>query len=319
MGEKENMNRNAKCREFLPAVLCLFGLACAGKAAPTGADMPAAEPGPEMATAAEQSGDLRVGYCTGDVAKAKAGGFDYAELGVKNFAAMSDEEFATFLATHKEVGLPTPVGNVFLPGEIKVVGPEPTDPATQMAYVQTAFDRAQQLGLEIIVFGSGGSRKIPDGFPEEKAFDQLVEFAKRIAPEAQKRNIILAVEPLQSKETNSINSAAEGLKWVKAVDHPNFRLMVDFYHLSLEKEDPAILVEAAPYLTHIHIANPEGRVFPQELSEYDYSKFFQRLREIGYKGGISVEAKAENYETMAPKAISLIRTAWQEGGKANTN
>jgi len=294
----------------LPALLSVLGLvACAGKTAPAGSEMPAGESPGETAPSA----DVRIGYCTGDVEKAKAGGFDFAELGVRNFAAMSDEEFATFLAKHKEVGLPTPVGNVFLPGEIKVVGPEPTAPAEQMAYVQKAFDRAQQLGLEIIVFGSGGSRKVPDGFSKDQAFEQLVEFAKRIAPEAQKRNITLAVEPLQTGETNTINSAAEGLKWVKAVDHPNFRLMVDFYHLSLEKEDPAILVEAAPYLMHIHIANPEGRVFPQDLGEYDYSKFFQRLREINYQGGISVEAKAENYEAMAPKAISLIRTAWQQG------
>src|SRR5262245_52533671 len=142
---------------------------------------------------------IKVGYCTDDLEKAKAKGFDYVELGVRNFAKLSDEEFAKLLEKHKAVGIPTPVGNVFLPNEMKVVGPE-IDKAKQMEYVTKALDRAKQLGLKTIVFGSGGARKVPEGFAKEEAFKQLVEFAKRIAPEAKKRGIVLAVEPLRSQE-----------------------------------------------------------------------------------------------------------------------
>ena len=145
--------------------------------------------------------------------------------------------------------------------------------------MRKAFDRAKVLGIKIIVLGSGGARKVPDGFSQDEAWKQLVEFAKRIAPEAKKRGIVVAVEPLQKGETNTINTAAEGLKWVKAVNHPNFQLMVDFYHLSLEKEDPAILVSAKRNIKHIHIANPAGRKFPLTADEFDYSKFFADAEE----------------------------------------
>ena len=57
---------------------------------------------------------------------------------------------------------------------------------------------AKELGLKIIVFGSGGARKVPEGFSQDEAYKQLVEFAKRIAPEAKKRGIVVAVEPLRS-------------------------------------------------------------------------------------------------------------------------
>src|SRR3954468_23494117 len=228
---------------------------------------------------------IKIGYNTDDVEKAKSFGFDYAELLVKNFTALSDEDFAKFLQKHKAVGLPTPVGNNFIPVELKLVGPE-VDKDKQMAFVKKAFERAQKLGLKVVVLGSGAARKVPDGFSADEAWKQLVDFAKRIAPEAKKRGIVVTVEPLQKGETNTINTAAEGLKWVQAVNHPNFQLMVDFYHLSLEKEDPSILVTAKKNIKHLHIANPYLRRFPMSSDEFDYSVFFGTLKKSGYQGGL---------------------------------
>src|SRR5256885_7450926 len=112
---------------------------------------------------------------------------------------------------------------------------------------------------------------------------------------AQPNRVTWTVEQLKSHETNIITAAAEGLKWVKAVDHPNFQLMVDFYHLASEKEDPRILVEARDHIRHFHIANPNKRVFPMSASEYDYAGFFQNLKKMGYHGRISVEAGTKNF------------------------
>jgi D-psicose/D-tagatose/L-ribulose 3-epimerase len=266
---------------------------------------------PAPAAAADK---VKIGYCTDDLEKAKKAGFEYVELPVRTFTGLSDEDFAKLLDRHKAAGIPTPVGNLFLPGDLKVVGPA-IDKTAQMDYVRKAFDRAAKLGLKIIVFGSGGSRKVPDGFSKDEAWKQLVDFAKRIAPEAKKRGIVVAVEPLRQQETNTINTAAEGLTWVKAVGHPNFQLMVDFYHLASEKEDPAILVKARKEIRHIHIANPNGRVFPQSGDEYDYSGFFDNLRKMKYQGGISVEGRAKDYDAEAPRAVSFLRAAWKEGVK----
>ena len=56
--------------------------------------------------------------------------------------------------------LPTPVACIFLPGSFKLTGPEVDDAALE-TYVHTAFARAEQAGVEIIVFGSGGARPRP--------------------------------------------------------------------------------------------------------------------------------------------------------------
>jgi D-psicose/D-tagatose/L-ribulose 3-epimerase len=210
----------------------------------------------------------------------------------------------------KEFGLPVPVTNLFLPAALKVTGPQ-TDRDQQMSYVKKAFARLSRLGTEIVVFGSGGARRVPDGFAKEAAFQQLVEFGKRIAPEARAHGITIAIEPLRHEETNIINSAAEGLELVKAIGDPNFQLMVDFYHLASEKEDPEIVVRAKEHIRHLHMANPQGRVFPLQWDEYDYAPFFAKLRSIGYDKRISVEASTKDFPRDAPQAIALLRRAFE--------
>jgi D-psicose/D-tagatose/L-ribulose 3-epimerase len=253
---------------------------------------------------------VQIGYCSTlkNIDAAKAAGFDYVELGTSEIAALSDEEYEKAVAHINQVDLPVPVTNLFLPATLKVTGPQ-IDRDQQMAYVKRAFARLARLGTEIVVFGSGGARRVPDGFPKEDAFKQLVEFGKRIAPEARAHGLTVAIEPLRREETNIINSAAEGLELVTAIGDPNFQLMVDFYHLASEKEDPEIVVRASEHIRHLHMANPQGRVFPLEWDEYDYAPFFATLRKIGYARRISVEASARDFPSEAPRAIALLRRA----------
>ena len=85
--------------------------------------------------------------------------------------------------------------------------------------------------------------------------------------------------------------------------------MIDFFHLSREHEDPAIVVRAASRLRHIHLANPEGRVFPLAYDEYDYEPFFANLRNIAYDQRISIEASTTDLQRDGPRAIALVRRA----------
>jgi sugar phosphate isomerase/epimerase len=264
-----------------------------------------------------QAGRNQVGYCVGlkGLELAKSVGFDYVELGTTEIAALSDAEFEAALAQAKKAGIPTPNANLFLPATLKITGPEAASVDDQMAYVRKAFARLHRLGVEILCFGSGGARRVPDGFPKEQAFAQLVAFGKRIAPEAQANGITIVIEPLRRQETNIINTAAEGLQLVEAVDHPNFQLLIDFYHLASEQEDPAIVIRAKDHLRHLHTANPQGRVFPLDWAEYDYAPFFANLRKIGYAGRISVEASSPDVPAQAPRSIALLRKAFVAPGQ----
>ena len=62
------------------------------------------------------------------------------------------------------------------------------------------------------------------------AFRELADYA---AP----KNVKIALETVTIMQTNFINTLAEGAAMVDRVDRPNFRLMMDVFHLNLEEKD----------------------------------------------------------------------------------
>jgi sugar phosphate isomerase/epimerase len=263
-----------------------------------------------VSTAGRQTHAARVGYCASlaEIDAVKSAGFDYIELRTSEVAALSDAEFEKLADKLKRNELPVPVTYLFIPADLKLTGPQ-VNKDQQMDYVRRALDRVAKLGASTVVFGSGPARRYPEGFSREEAFRQLVDFCKRLGPEARKRGITIAIEPLRKEESNIINSLAEGLQLVKTVHDPNIQLNVDYYHLAMEKEDPAVILEAREYVRHVHTANPQGRVFPLKWEEYDYGPFYESLRKIGYDKEISIEAQSKDFQREAPQAIAFVRRA----------
>jgi D-psicose/D-tagatose/L-ribulose 3-epimerase len=256
---------------------------------------------------------VKIGYCgrLSDVETVKAAGFDYLEVRVAEVAALSDADFAATVEKFKQVGLPVLSANIFIPSDIKITGPN-IDKERQMQYIRKALDRVSLLGVHLVVFGSGGARQVPEGFPHQEAFQQLVDFGKRLAPEARARNITIAIEPLRQQESNIVNNSLEALRWVKDVDDPNIQLMIDFYHFSVEKEDTSDILMVKDHLRHLHMANPNGRVLPLKWDEYKYAPFFALLRKIHYDRLISVEASTKNLAVEGPQSVALLRHAFGE-------
>jgi len=262
---------------------------------------------------AQPRAKVRIGYCgpLKDIDDVKAAGFDYMEVRTSEVAALSDADYENAAAKFKQAGLPVLAANLFIPANIKVTGPN-IDKDRQMEYVRRALDRVSRLGVRLVVFGSGGARQVPDGFSRQEAFQQLVDFGKRIAPEARSRNITIAIEPLRHQESNIINNTTEALAWVNAVDDPNIQLMIDFYHFEVEKEDPANILQVKDHLRHLHMANPEGRVVPLKWDEYNYAPFFAVLRQIHYDRLISLEANTKDLPVEGPQAIALLHRAFAQ-------
>lgn len=237
---------------------------------------------------------MRLGACC-DPARTEAleaEGYDYIELPLSRFALMEESDFLREAAGIRASQLPPYAFNLFVPGRMRLTGPD-VDEDGISRYLQAALGRAGGLGGKIVVFGSGGARRVPEGFDRRKAWDQLVRFLSMAGEIAASHGVTVAVEPLRSAETNIINTAAEGLRMARTVGHANVRLLVDYYHMASEGESPDIVVEAgAEFIRHVHVANPDGRKWPRDAGESDYRAFLANLSRIGYDGGVSIEAQA---------------------------
>jgi len=102
--------------------------------------------------------------------------------------------------------------------------------------------------------------------------------------------MVIGIEPLRKQESNIINTGAEALQLVHEVNHPQVKMIIDYYHLRIEKEDPEILRTAKEHIVHLHFANPNGRLWPKLPDEdAEYHRFFSILKQINYTGGLSIE------------------------------
>lgn len=257
---------------------------------------------------------MKFGVCgSSDAAAAlKSAGFSYLEVNLVNtFQPEKGEEiFAAQFEQLSRSALAVEVANVFLPGDLALCG-SAADVPRQRRYVETAMDRAARAGIRVVVFGSGKARAVPDGFDRDRAWAQLVEFTRGIvAPSAERNGITVAVEPLNRAECNILNSVAEGAAFVREVNRPAIRLLVDAYHWLRENESPAAIVEAGDLIRHAHIATAAHRMAPG-LEPQDFQPFFSALRQIGYAGRVSVEARFNNLAEEAALVFEALTAAAQ--------
>lgn len=237
-------------------------------------------------------------------ALAHAAGFDYIESTVVSLLPEATETFfAPILETYQNAPLPTRACNVFLPGDLKVVGPE-VDLQRIERYVRTAMRRVMLVGAEVVVFGSGKARLVPDGFPRADAEAQLVDFLQLVADETEEHNLTLAIEPLNRRESNILNSVAEGVALAERVNRPSIRVLADFYHMDEEQEPLDHLVQYQAWLAHIHVADT-GRRAPGTGS-YPYATFVEKLAAAGYDGLVSIECRWEDFAAEAGPACAFL-------------
>jgi len=251
----------------------------------------------------------RLGVCTsiGHAAVLKGAGCEYVEESVQGFLVPDkpEGEFREKAAALAGAGLPVVACNSFLPGALKSVGPEARHDRI-IAYAETAFRRARQAGVGIVVFGSGGSRSIPEGFDRTVARDQFVGLLQGLGPIAREHGVVVVVEPLHAGECNFINTVAEGAAIVKEAGHPNVRLLADIYHMLRESEGPEALVEAGPLLKHCHIAERDRRTPPGTAGD-DFGPYLLALKRAGYAGAISLECRWDDLARELPRAIRALK------------
>lgn len=227
-------------------------------------------------------------------------GYDYIELPLAPLADLDGGAFGRVKRYLEAAPLKCECMNVFFPAKIRLTG-DGADEAVIAGYADRALAGAAELGAEIVVFGSGGARNIPDGFPYDRAYSQLVGAMRIISDAAEKHGVTIAIEPLNRNETNIIRNVSEAEKLMDAAGRPNIKILMDYYHFMLESDSVDALRRLAGNgcVAHAHFADPDGRVYPSGAKP-EYGPVFGALREGGYDVRCSIEARIVNRD--APRA-----------------
>jgi sugar phosphate isomerase/epimerase len=125
-----------------------------------------------------------------------------------------------------------------------------------------------------------------------RAQEELAHTFRQAAEYAAGCGARVTLEPINRYESDFIYNAQDGLDWVDRVDHPNFGLMLDTFHMNIE--DASIedsIRQAGDKLWHMHVAD-SNRLSPGR-GHFDFVGMVQTLKEIGYNGYLSAEHLAQ--------------------------
>ena len=255
---------------------------------------------------------MKIGVCVGtrynDMLKAKEFGYDYVESHCQEIAAMSDEE----LEKYRNCGIPIFAACCFI--GLRVVGKE-KNPQAINEYLERMFRKTHYLGIEYLVFGSSGARKmIPeDGLTVEETREQIAEFLKNdVVPYCEKYNMTVVIEPLRTEECNVISTVPQAIEIAKKVDSRYIRVLADVKHMVCENDPFDALEGYAEYLKHGHTSNPyppaelgKKRIYPKENDGFNQDDFFLPMIKAGVEH-ISIEADLIDFDTDAPGAMKVL-------------
>ena len=237
------------------------------------------------------------GFLPGDerrIGMAKAIGYEFIESSLSALNDdFSEESISSMEQYLKEIKMPCVSVNGMFPGRIKLLG-EDADKNEISEYLFSAFEKTKKLDYNVCVLGSGRSRTLPPDFSADKATDEFCRLlTETILPIAKKYGKKIAIEPLSYYITNFINTFEDAMQIVTAVNDPFLCALMDFFHLSYNKEICENYKKYGSFIGHVHISSFSNKfAFPRPFDGDDYRSFIEFLRRSGYKEkNISVEAR----------------------------
>ena len=143
---------------------------------------------------------------------------------------------------------------------------------------------------------------LDEGLVEARAY------LANVMPKLKEIGVTIVIEPLNRKETNVLTTTKESMEYIRELELPNLKLLVDLYHFYCENEPIDRIYEYGPYIKHVHIAEPTRRDFLREGDEYDYAPFFKALHEVGYDGAVMFEGgQGDCYNTGVAETYPVLK------------
>jgi hydroxypyruvate isomerase len=169
----------------------------------------------------------------------------------------------------------------------------PDDRQALLAELRHALMVMERIDCPSMILLSGN--RVP-GMSREAQHQSCIDTLKAAAGVVEDKTIKgervrLLLETIDPEENPKyyLTSIAEALEIVEAVDHPQVRLLYDFFHEQIANGNLiAKLEKSIPHLGLVHIADVPGRHEPG-TGEINYQNIFRKLAELNYTGIAAME------------------------------
>ena len=158
-----------------------------------------------------------------------------------------------------------------------------------------SIDACSEFGYPNVIAFTG----MNDGFSKKDGANNCVEGLKKIVEYAQKKQVVLCIEVLNTRDATHPMKGHPGYQGddteyvvdiIQRVDSANLKLLFDVYHIQIMNGDVIRrLRQYRDILGHVHVAGNPGRNEIGTDQEICYKAVMEALVEIGYQGYVGQE------------------------------
>ena len=227
--------------------------------------------------------------CLKYVAKVAGLGFDLIEIAAQPLNGYSPAHLAEIRGAAQDNGIgitaglgPSPLRNLS--------SPDPAIRKAGRAFFEELLTNLEKLGVRVIGGALHSYWPIDYSKPVDKAGDRArgLEGITSLADFAANCGVTLCLEVLNRFENHVLNTAQEGVDFVREVGKPNVKVHLDTFHMNIEENSFAEAIRTAgTLLGHFHTGENNRRVPGKGL--LPWHEIGGALREIGYDGAVVME------------------------------
>ena len=156
-----------------------------------------------------------------------------------------------------------------------------------------------KAGYDKLICFSGNK----NGISYQEGIENCVKGLKPLMPIAEKYNVTLTMELLNSKIDHAdyqCDSTKFGVEICKRLGSEKFKLLFDIYHMQIMEGDIIRTIkENINYISHFHTGGNPGRNEIDETQELFYPSIIRAILETGYKGFVGQEFVPKNPDKIA--------------------
>ena len=159
--------------------------------------------------------------------------------------------------------------------------------------------KVAKAGYQNLICFSGSRR----GKSDEEGWNNCVIGLQKLIPLAEKHNVTLVMELLNSKidhKDYQCDRTAWGVELAKRINSTHFKLLYDIYHMQIDEGDVIRTInDNIQYIAHFHTAGVPGRHEIDDKQELNYPAIMRAIAAKGFKGFVGQEFIPTNPNKLA--------------------
>ena len=201
-------------------------------------------------------------------------------------------------------------GEIFGQLGLSFADPDAGRRAEAIARVNGIIDFAASQNAKINIGRVRGQYR--PGIAHEQTEEWAVEAFQAISDYAAPKGVQIALENVTVMQTNFLNTMAECRRLIEMTDRPNFKAMIDVFHLNIEEKDLYQAIrDNSDINIHVHLSD-NNRRYPGHCG-MDFEKIIRTFHEMGYDDLFCTEVfQIPNMEDCARLAIEYLAPIFEK-------